>query len=80
MEFHDLIKVIRKNMGISQKKFAEKLHVSFSTVNRWENGHVMPNQLALATLIELCKKEQVEPKLLRELEAQKSWEGFIYGY
>lgn len=72
MEFHDLIKIIRKNMGISQKKFAEKLHVSFSTVNRWENGHVMPNQLALATLIELCKKEQVEPKLLQELEAQKS--------
>lgn len=45
MEFHDLIKVIRKNMGMSQKKLAEKLHVSFSTVNRWENGHVMPISL-----------------------------------
>ncbi|WP_077610152.1 helix-turn-helix domain-containing protein [Clostridium sp. Marseille-P2415] len=43
MEIHALIKMIRKDLGLSQKKFAEKLHISFSTVNRWENGHVTPN-------------------------------------
>ena len=72
MEIYDLIKRIRKDMGLSQKKFAERLHVSFSTVNRWENAHVMPNQLAIAVLIDLCEKEQIDSALLRELKLQKS--------
>lgn len=71
MEIYDLIKQIRKNMGLSQKKFVEKLHVSFSTVNRWENAHVMPNQLAMAALIDLCEKEQIDSTLLQELRLQK---------
>ncbi len=72
MEIHILIKMIRKDLGLSQKKFAEKLHVSFSTVNRWENGHVTPNQLAIATLTDLCEQEQVKSMLLQELKAQKN--------
>lgn len=70
MEMGDLIKAIRKEMGVSQKRFADKLHVSFSTVNRWENGHVTPNQLAIATLIELCEREMVSECLLQELKIQ----------
>ncbi len=70
MEINDLIKQIRKNMGISQKEFAERLHVSFSTVNRWENAHVMPNKLAIAVLVDLCEKEQVNSTLLQELKLQ----------
>jgi len=56
MEIKDLIKAIRKEMEVSQKSFVDKFHVSFSTVNRRENGHVTPNQLAMATLIELRKR------------------------
>ena len=71
MEIRDLIKAIRKEIGVSQKEFANKLHVSFSTVNRWENGHVTPNQLAIATLIELCERERISARLLQELKIQK---------
>lgn len=71
MEINDLIKQIRKDMGLSQKKFAERLHVSFSTVNRWENAHVMPNQLAIAVLIDLCQKEQIDLTLLQEIKLQR---------
>ena len=71
MEINELVKQIRKDMGLSQKKFAERLHVSFSTVNRWENAHVMPNQLAIAVLIDLCEKEQINSKLLQELKLQR---------
>lgn len=71
MEINDLIKQIRKDMGLSQKKFAERLHVSFSTVNRWENAHVMPNKLAIAVLIDLCEKEQINSTLLQELKLQR---------
>ncbi|MCJ7837236.1 helix-turn-helix domain-containing protein [Cuneatibacter sp. NSJ-177] len=72
MEIGALIKAVRKEMGVSQKEFANKLHVSFSTVNRWENGHVTPNQLAIVTLVELCERENVSARLLQELKIQKN--------
>lgn len=72
MEIRDLIKEIRKEIGVSQKEFANKLHVSFSTVNRWENGHVTPNQLAIATLIEFCEREKISAHLLQALKMQKN--------
>ena len=72
MEIRDLVKAARKEIGVSQKEFANKLHVSFSTVNRWENGHVMPNQLAIATLVELCEREKISVCLLQELKMQKN--------
>ena len=34
----ELIKKIRIFLNMSQAEFAEKLKVSFATVNRWENG------------------------------------------
>ena len=45
-----LIKSIREYLGLSQADFAEKLGVTFATVNRWENGRVLPTKLAQATL------------------------------
>ena len=53
MGIKDLIKAIRKRNGSIIKSFADKFHVSFFTANRWENGHVMPNQLAIVPFIEL---------------------------
>ena len=35
-----LIKGIREYLGLSQADFAEKLGVTFATVNRWENHRV----------------------------------------
>lgn len=55
----ELIKKIRTFLNMSQAEFAEKLNVSFATVNRWENGHAIPNKLAQATLHELCKENNV---------------------
>lgn len=31
---------------MNQTKFAEQLNVTFATVNRWENGHALPNKQA----------------------------------
>ncbi len=33
----------RKNLGITQADFAERLSVTRQTVSRWENGSVMPD-------------------------------------
>ena len=54
-----LIKNIRDYLGLSQTEFAEKLGVTFATVNRWENGRAIPTNLAQASLYEYCKAQNV---------------------
>lgn len=49
-----LIKRIREYTGLSQTEFSNKIGVSFATINRWENGHSLPTQLAQERLYELC--------------------------
>lgn len=55
----DLIRQIRTYMNMSQTEFAEQLRVSFATVNRWENGHAMPNRLAQSQIYDLCERREV---------------------
>ncbi len=38
MGFPEEIKRIRQRSLLSQTDFAEKVHVAYSTVNRWEKG------------------------------------------
>lgn len=42
-----LIRELRHLKGLSQTQFAITLGVAFSTINRWENGHIQPSSLAL---------------------------------
>ena len=37
---------LRKRLGLTQEEFAHAVAVTFSTVNRWENGHAKPSKLA----------------------------------
>lgn len=37
------LKQIRASLGMSQEKFAEKMNVSRSCINHWENDVTMPN-------------------------------------
>ncbi|MPM56239.1 hypothetical protein SDC9_103041 [bioreactor metagenome] len=48
--------------------FAQKLHVSFSTVNRWENGKVTPNRLATVAIIAFAREYNVDEVLLENLK------------
>ena len=50
---HNLIKAIRLHAGLNQQEFAQKLEVSFATVNRWENTKAAPNKLAQTKLYAL---------------------------
>lgn len=40
------VKSARLRLGMTQENFAHKIGVTTSTVNRWENGHAKPSQLA----------------------------------
>lgn len=55
----NLIKQIRTYLNISQTELAEQLNVTFTTVNRWENGRAVPNKLAQTQLYDLCKAKSV---------------------
>jgi len=64
MELSETIKTIRSELGLSQEGLARELHVGFTSVNRWENNHTKPNQIARHALIELCKNNNVNPELI----------------
>ncbi|MCX7048864.1 MAG: helix-turn-helix domain-containing protein [Candidatus Sumerlaeota bacterium] len=57
------IKTIRAALGLSQESFAERLGCTFSTVNRWENGHFKPTRFAVFRL------ENLEHEALRRTAA-----------
>ena len=44
--FPEQVKVVRKQLNLSQKELAHALGVSFATVNRWENSRTVPSKLA----------------------------------
>jgi putative transcriptional regulator len=47
------IKELRSTLGLTQEQFAAKVGVTFSTVNRWENGKGKPSPLAMRQIEEL---------------------------
>ena len=58
MKDKDIPKKIRKlraTLGLTQEQFAAKVGVTFSTVNRWENGKGRPSPLAMLRIEELHK-------------------------
>lgn len=59
MSFSDEIKIVRKKAFLTQTKFAEVLKVSFSTVNRWENGKGKPNLTAMKEIKSFCEVHDI---------------------
>ncbi len=60
MEIKDILKQLRKRCLLSQSDFAEEVGVSFSTVNRWENGRAIPNYKTLKRIKEYCDSNNIE--------------------
>ncbi len=60
MEFSKAIKFVRKNLKMSQTQMAEALNVSYTTINRWENGKVEPSKLAQKSFIDFCENNFID--------------------
>lgn len=60
-DYADQIKRIRANLGLTQQALADKLGVSFATINRWENGKTRPSQLSWNQLRQLEAQLAEEP-------------------
>lgn len=44
MKYSEKLIRIRVTLSMSQEELAKELGVSFATVNRWENDHVIPSR------------------------------------
>lgn len=56
----NLILEIRSRLNASQDDLAKLVGVSFATVNRWENGHSIPNKATQLRLYDVCKTQGVD--------------------
>ncbi|MCI6597306.1 MAG: helix-turn-helix domain-containing protein [Ruthenibacterium lactatiformans] len=59
MSFSDEIRMVRMKAFLTQTSFAEEIHVSFSTVNRWENGKGKPNLTAMKAIKSFCEAHDI---------------------
>lgn len=59
MEFKDKVLRVRVKLNISQEVLAKELGVSFSTVNRWEQGHTIPTKKTQMVFDEFCKTKHL---------------------
>lgn len=69
MDFGVLIKCVRKELGLSQEQLARELNISFSTVNRWENGKSNPSQMAKELFYNFCANNDVDIKKMKKGDA-----------
>lgn len=60
MKFKDQLVLIRTNLNLSQEALARELKVSFATVNRWEQGHAVPQRRCLMALADFCKTNNIQ--------------------
>lgn len=55
------LEIFRLENKISQEKLAEKLGVSFATVNRWFNGRTKPNKTQSYHIMKLINGGKAVP-------------------
>lgn len=54
MTFGEAVLKLRSERRISQRQLADELNVSFTSVNRWENGRTMPNKMTVLVICQYC--------------------------
>lgn len=68
MKSSGMIKEIRACLDISQSELAERLGVSFATVNRWEKGRCEPSKIAVNAIKKLCADSNIDFSQLPECQ------------
>ena len=59
MTFAQKIKTARKQVFMSQAKFAKELGVSFATISRWERGLCEPSYEGQKAFHDFCKNNDI---------------------
>ena len=55
------MRLLRSELGFTQSELADALHVSFTTINRWENGKSVPSSREQDKInhIHFCKSQYI---------------------
>ena len=61
-----LVRSLRERLELSQERLAARLGVTFSSVNRWENGRAKPSPLAMKQIEEMVDGLGADVKDLRD--------------
>lgn len=59
VDYTKCILELRAKLNLTQQELAKILGVSFTSINRWENGHFKPTKIMSYKLEELFKKNGV---------------------
>ena len=59
MKYGEIIIRLRAKLNVTQDEFAKMLNVSFATVNRWENNHIIPSKRYIFILENMCKENGI---------------------
>ena len=62
-KFSEIVREVRKQLGITQEDLAHTLGVSFATVNRWENAKTSPSKLARTQFNLFCEDMKKKGRL-----------------
>lgn len=60
MTFSEKVKYVRMKLYLSQKALADKLGVSYATVNRWENQEKKPQLAQLGKFNSFCEENNIK--------------------
>ena len=66
MSFPEEIKRIRWRSFLTQQDFADKIGVTFSTLNHWESGCAKPNLRAMKSINAFCLKNNIPYETIEE--------------
>ena len=58
-KFGEMLQYVRGEKIWSQEELAEKMNVSFATINRLEKGHHVPSFKTLSKFKQMCKAEGI---------------------
>lgn len=66
IDYQKAVKDLRDKLIMTQADFAKMLGVSFTSINRWENGQNRPTTVARKQIVQLCKENNIELKEVKE--------------
>ena len=66
IDYQKAVKDLRDKLLITQAEFAKMLGVSFTSINRWENGLYRPTTSVRKKIVDLCKENNIELKEVNE--------------
>lgn len=65
-----LVKGLRRRLELTQEQFAQEVGVTYSTVNRWENGKRVPQPFLVKRLLEMWEALDARKKSTKRKPSQ----------